>query len=114
VLVGSRLRVGELQSELRHLTRQGRDLLVENGDLALLKGELGLHRRVSGGANLGRQTRLVVHAAILPPTTDWFTLAERLLFVVSLLKHVVSTVIFQVPGSNNVGKANGFSSSSKR
>ncbi len=66
MLVGARLGVSKLRPELRKFGLQGRNLLLEEGDLALLKAEVGLNRRGGERTNLGRQARLLVHDATLP------------------------------------------------
>ncbi len=68
MLVGPREGVGELEPKRAEFGVQGRDLLVEPADLALLKREVGLDHRSGGGAYLKRQTWLLVHEPILPLT----------------------------------------------
>jgi hypothetical protein len=65
VLVGARLRLGEVKPELGQLTFQGPDLLPKYGNLAVLKGEIGRDRRRQSGPNLGRQRPVLVHRGIL-------------------------------------------------
>jgi hypothetical protein len=62
VLVGACLGIGELQPNLPQFGLQGRDLLLQQGDLAFLKGEITLGQRRERSTNLGGQTRLLVHA----------------------------------------------------
>ncbi len=56
MLVGPRQGVGELELHLAEFGVQGRDLLVKQADLALLKREVGLDHRSGGGAYLNWQT----------------------------------------------------------
>lgn len=67
MLVGACLGVGQLLSKLPQFGLQGHNLLLQGGDMLVLKGEVGLNRWGGRRPNLGRQTRLLVHEMILAP-----------------------------------------------